>query len=251
MSALKPFLTTLVLPPAGPLLLLAAGLWLGRRSDRRRLAMRLCWAALALLWLLSCQSVAVGLSRFLLPSFLPPSLPQVAATQAIVVLGGGIRPGDGARQIPDELTLETLERVQMGARWAKASHRPLVFSGGQGWGHQGSNPNEAQVASQVLWHDHGLKFQWLEAGSRDTRENAQMTAQLLLPQNVQHIALVTQSWHLPRSVRNFEEAGIKVLPVPTGIPRGTGSPWLDALPSGQGLSLSRQVLREWLGLRLT
>ena len=69
--------------------------------------------------------------------------------------------------------------------------------------------------------------------------------------DVQRIALVTQSWHLPRSVRNFEEAGFKVVPVPTGIPRGTGSPWLDALPSAQGLGLSRQVLREWLGLRLT
>jgi uncharacterized SAM-binding protein YcdF (DUF218 family) len=251
MSALKPFLTALVLPPAGPLLLLAAGLWLAQRTDRRRGAMRLCWGALALLWLLSCQSVAVGLSHLLLPNFLPPSLPQVAATQAIVVLGGGVRPGDSARQIPDELTLESHERVLAGARLAKLTHLPLVFSGGQGWGQLGSNPIEAQVASQVLWQDHGLKFQWLEAGSRDTRENAQMTAQLLLPQNVRHITLVTQSWHLPRSVRNFEEVGFKVLPLPTGIPRGTGSPWLDALPSGQGLSLSRQVLREWLGLRLT
>jgi uncharacterized SAM-binding protein YcdF (DUF218 family) len=175
----------------------------------------------------------------------------MAATQAIVVLGGGVRPGDSARQIPDELTLEAQERVLAGARLAKLTRLPLAFSGGQGWGHQGPHPSEAEVASQVLWQDHGLKFQWLEAGSRDTRENARMTATLLLPENVQHIALVTQSWHLPRSVRNFEEAGFKVVPVPTGIPRGTGSPWLDALPSAQGLGLSRQVLREWLGLRLT
>ncbi|MEN9329919.1 MAG: hypothetical protein RLZZ484_1107 [Pseudomonadota bacterium] len=251
MSALKPLLTALVLPPAGPLLLLAAGLWLGRISERRRVASRLCWAAVAMLWLLSCQSVAVGLSRFLLPSFLPASPAQVATTQAIVVLGGGVRPGDRARQIPDELALEAHERVLEGARLARDTRLPLAFSGGQGWGVQGQSPNEAEVASQVLWQDHGLKFQWLEAGSRDTRENAQMTAKLLLPQNIQHIALVTQSWHLPRSVRNFEEAGFKVLPVPTGIPRGSGSPWLDALPSAQGLSLSRQVLREWLGLRLT
>lgn len=251
MSALKPLLTALVLPPAGPLLLLATGLWLGRRAEHRRLASGLSCSALALLWLLSCQSVAVGLSQFLLPSFSPPSLAQVNETQAIVVLGGGIRPGDKRRQIPDELTLEAQERVAIGARWAKASQRPLAFSGGQGWGQQGQSPSEADVASQALWQDHGLKFQWLEADSRDTRENAQMTARLLLPQDVRHIALVTHSWHLPRSVRNFEEAGFKVLPVPVGIPRGTGAVWLDALPSGQGLSLSRQVLREWLGLRLT
>lgn len=251
MSAIKPLLTALILPPAGPLLLLAAGLWLGRHAPRRRLASRLCWAAVAMLWLLSCQTVAVGLSQLLLPSFMPPSPAQMAATQAIVVLGGGVRPGDSTRQIPDELTLEAQERVLAAARLAKLTRLPLAFSGGQGWGHQGPHPNEAEVASQVLWQDHGLKFQWLEAGSRDTRENAQMTATLLLPENVQHIALVTQSWHLPRSVRNFEEAGFKVVPVPTGIPRGTGSPWLDVLPSAQGLGLSRQVLREWLGLRLT
>lgn len=251
MSALKPLLTALVLPPAGPLLLLAVGMWLGRRATRRRLASGLCCSALALLWLLSCQSVAVALSEFLLPSFASPMLAQVSQAQAIVVLGGGVRPGDKLRHIPDELTLETQERVAAGARWAKASQRPLAFSGGQGWGQQGQSPNEADVASQVLWQDHGLKFQWLEASSRDTRENAQRTAQLLLPQDVRHIALVTQSWHLPRSVRNFEEAGFKVLPVPVGIPRGTGAVGLDALPSGQGLSLSRQVLREWLGLRLT
>ncbi len=251
MSDLKPLLTALVLPPAGPLLLLATGLWLGRHASRRRVASVTAWAALGMLWLLSCQSVAVGLCHLLLPSFDPPSLARVSEAQAIVVLGAGVRPGDMARRIPDELTLEAQERVTAGARLAKITHLPLAFSGGQGWGHQAPAPTEAEVASQVLWQDHGLKFQWLEARSRDTRENALMSAELLLPQNVQHIALVTQAWHLPRSVRNFEAAGFKVLPVPTGIPRGTGSRWLDALPSGQGLNLSRQVLREWLGLRLT
>ena len=251
MSALKPFLTTLVLPPAGPLLLLAACLWLSRSLAYRKTAMWLGWSGLALLWLLSCQACGVWLFDKLLQPHPLPALAQISQTQAIVVLGGGVRPGNRALGLPHELTLEAHERLLAGARLARHTGLPLAFSGGQGWLQQAPSPNEAEVASTLLWQDHGLKFRWLESASRDTQENAEMTARLLHADHVRQIALVTQAWHMQRSVRHFEAAGFKVLPVPVGIPRGTGSPWLDLLPSAQGLGLSRQVLREWLGLRLT
>jgi uncharacterized SAM-binding protein YcdF (DUF218 family) len=68
---------------------------------------------------------------------------------------------------------------------------------------------------------------------------------------VQHIALVTHGWHMPRSQKHFEEAGFKVLPAPTGLIRPLERPLLEWLPSAHGLTASRQVLREWLALRMS
>ena len=82
--SLKPTLTALVLPAASaPLLLLVC--WL---KGWRRLAI----VALGLLWLCSCQAVAVWLSLHALPQVKPITLDDLKRdqVQAIVVLGGGI-----------------------------------------------------------------------------------------------------------------------------------------------------------------
>jgi uncharacterized SAM-binding protein YcdF (DUF218 family) len=56
---------------------------------------------------------------------------------------------------------------------------------------------------------------------------------------------------MPRSVRQFEAAGLRVTPAPMGYIRSDMSPLLQWLPSGKGLRDSGWVIREWLGLLLT
>jgi uncharacterized SAM-binding protein YcdF (DUF218 family) len=258
----KPLLSTLVLPPAGPLLLVALGLlraW--PRKKQRSLAAARLGAALALLgvlllWLLSCNAVALWLSRHALPQVqaLPaePALAlRQAGVQAIVVLGGGVRPE--AREYGQAQPSQATEaRLRYGLHLARASQLPLGFAGGVGWGASGmaEHPPEADVAERYA-QQAGLRIRWLDDRSRDTAENAQQMARLLQAQGIRRIALVTHAWHLPRAIGHFERAGFEVLPAPMGFLEPQGRALLEWLPSGEGLNESRRILREWLGLRLS
>lgn len=254
LGELKPLLTTLVLPPAGPLLLALLGLGLAWR--RRRAGLWLALAGVLLLWLLSCQAVAVWLGRHALPQVdalapAPAAQLREAQVQAIVVLGGGLLPQ--AREYGEpQPSAFTAARLRYGMHLSRSSGLPMAFAGGVGWGAAGREQptTEAQAAARFV-QEAGLSLRWLEERSRDTAENAQRLAELLQPQGIRRIALVTDAWHQPRSILHFERAGFVVLPAPMAYLERRQSPWLDWLPSAEGLADSRRVLREWLGLRLS
>jgi hypothetical protein len=91
LAELKPLLTALALPPAGPLLLALLGLLLmGRRWLGGAVVSLL---GIASLWFLSCNAVGLGLAAALLPLIEPlkPQGAQMSNVQAIVVLGAGLR----------------------------------------------------------------------------------------------------------------------------------------------------------------
>jgi uncharacterized SAM-binding protein YcdF (DUF218 family) len=247
-GALKPLLTTLVLPPLGPLLLAALGGLLAIRRKRGGLA--LAGLALALLWLLSCHGTAVWLARTALPQFAPLSVAQLKAgkVQAIVVLGGGLLP-----QAPEydsaQPRAETAARLRYGLWLARQSGLPVAFTGGLGWAaNKTQEISEAEVAKQVAQQDYGLTLRWLETQSRDTTGNARLLAPQLQHDGVQRIALVTHAWHMPRSVAAFERAGLSVTPAPMGFVLPLEHDVLEWLPTAHGLLASQQVLREWLAL---
>ncbi len=95
-----------------------------------------------------------------------------------------------------------------------------------------------------------MALRWSEGASRDTRENAINLRPLLQQGGISRIALVTDAWHMPRAVMEFERAGFEVTPAPTGFIATRERPLLEWLPSAHGLSSSRQVLREWLAIRM-
>lgn len=249
LGPLKPFLTNLIMPPAGPLLLMLGAAFLARY--RRRLAWGLASVAFVSLWVLSCQATAYGLNHWLLKSYPAIKLDQLKQAQAIVVLGGGVElhvPEFGRSILGDVAHM----RLIYGVHLAKQSQLPLVYAGGKGWGApQAQIDTEAAVASYVLARDHQMRFAWVDDQSRDTRENAQRSHEKLHGQGIQTIALVTNDWHMERSVRNFEQAGFSVVPAPMGYlskPEG----WEGyCVPTAAGLGNSRMVLREWLGLLFT
>ncbi|MCG2594189.1 YdcF family protein [Ramlibacter sp. XY19] len=245
---LKPILTALALPPAGPLFLALAGLLLARR--RRRAGLALAFVALLGLFLASTNGVAVFLARNLLPQVPVVQAAELESVQAIVVLGGGVdldTPEYGSPQ----LDVHAQNRLRYGAWLARRTGKPLAYAGGLGWAAVGTQQEpEAQVARRVAQEDYGLALRWLEDRSRDTRENALFMAEAMKPDAVRRVALVTDSWHMPRAVKAFRAAGFEVVAAPTGYPQVKRNPVLEWLPSDDGLRLSRQVLREWLGLRV-
>ena len=246
----KAIAAALLLPPASPLLLAVAGLlWLRHSFGRLLIA-----AGLLALWLLSSNAVAVWLAQRVLPQVSvskPSQQAQLGASdvQAIIVLGGGMQavsPEYGQAQ-PNA---STAARLRYGIQLTKRSGLPLAFTGGVGWSNSGQAvPSEASTA-QFFTAEHGLTLRWIDNQSRDTAENAARMRDLLAPAGVQHIALVTHAWHMPRSQALFEKAGFTVLPAPMGFVLPSERPLLEWLPSAHGLTASRQVLREWLALQV-
>ena len=245
----KPLLTSLALPPAAPLLLALFGLLLAWRKHRAGLA--LTALALAGLWLLACHGTAVWLARHTLPQFHATTAAELKTgrVQAVVVLGGGLLSGAPEYGGLPQPAPFTAARLRYGVWLARQASLPVAFSGGVGWAADGMQPvSEADVAGQVALQDYGVTLRWLETASRDTWENARELAPMLRKDGVQRIALVTDAWHMPRSVAAFEQAGLRVTAAPMGFILPLESGLLQWLPSAQGLLASRQVLRECLGL---
>ena len=246
-GTLKPLLSNLAMPLAALLLLAFFGLaW----SVRHRLAGKLCAAAaLVFLWAVSCQGVAVWLAATMLPQYPALAVDQLKGQQiqAIVVLGGGllpVAPEYGTAQLGPH----TAARLRYGIWLSKQSGLPLAFSGGTGWGLNDASSSEAIIAARTARQDHGFTVRWLEAQSRDTAENAQFLAPLLKRDGILRIALVTDAWHMPRSILMFEGLGLSISPAPTGFLLPTQPHLVRWLPTAEGLTASSRIAHELLGL---
>ena len=256
LSPLKPFLTAWAMPLSLLLAMTLACVWLARRSDlrpsRRRAALSLASAGLVVLWLVSCNAVAVWLSRHLLPQVSPVTLQSLKEEriQAIVVLGGGAK-----HDVPEYqghvLAPQAQARLLYGVHLHRISQLPMAYSGGVGWAESGERVSEAEVAALSLSRLGLPALRWSDRESRDTHQNAQRTLALLQADGVSRIALVTHAWHMPRAAAEFESAGFdRVLPAPMGYITAQEHPILQWIPSADGLRHSHQVWREWLGLQV-
>jgi uncharacterized SAM-binding protein YcdF (DUF218 family) len=248
--ALKPILTTLVMPASSGLLALAslvAWAW----ASRIRTPLAIAIFPLTALWLLSCPAIAVWLSANLIPQVSATTPEQLLSqrVQAIVILGGGVENNAPEYDAPT-LANASMARLLYGAHLAKATQIPLAYSGGIGWVGSSEQMPEARVAAQALERMNASKLRWQDSLSRDTRENAEQTAQMLRADNVQRIALVTHAWHMPRSIKHFEAAGLIVTPAPMGFIRSDLNKWLQWLPNAGALNESTLIIRERLGLLL-
>ena len=234
----KTILKALLLPPAGPLLIALAGVLVWGRLPRvgRSLA---AFGVLSLL-LLSTPAVAWLLLRAVETS--PPlDLAAAKTAQAIVILGGGTR-HNALEYGGDTLGRLTLERVRYGARVARLSGLPVLVTGGSV---EGGVP-EALLMRDALQAEYGIDVRWTEAGSRNTRENAMGSAQILAAAEVGRIVLVAHSFDMRRAVAEFVRAGIEVVPAPTVIPPERLDGLTDFLPSMSALQGSYYALYEIL-----
>jgi uncharacterized SAM-binding protein YcdF (DUF218 family) len=259
-AALKPVLTALVLPPV-PLLALAFMALVVARS-RRALGLVLGLLAIAGLWLTGTVALGEGLQRAL---FAPSPLPatelarikrDVAAGRpvAVLVLGGGREPHAPEYDAPNLPPL-ALERLRYGAWLARATGAPLAYAGGVGHAQRDTDGvSEADAAARIASTQFGVPLRWREGESRDTRGNAAHAVAMLRAGGVREVLLVTHGWHMPRSLRAFDDAvrrsgaPMQVTPASMGLAPRTMLPLLRWMPSEEGFALTRRVLREQLGL---
>jgi uncharacterized SAM-binding protein YcdF (DUF218 family) len=242
MFLLKKLLAALILPPTGPLLLALWGQWLTRSKSRRWRHGGLWLATVALLGLLGLSLPGVGKALIApLESHPPITQAQLQRVQAIVVLGGGTYYG-APEYGGDTVGHATLERLRYGARLARQSGLPLLVTGGA---LAGGRP-EGELMREVLENDFGVKVRWVEAASRDTAENASLSAPALKAAGISRIALLSHGWHLPRAIPLFERQGLEVTPAPMGFNATPEAGWADLLPGDLGTS--RVALHEYFGL---
>jgi uncharacterized SAM-binding protein YcdF (DUF218 family) len=238
------FVIALISPLGTALALGVAALLLARFKKSR-----LGWVAglFALVWL---GVWSLPLTSHLLRGALEAQFPPVAVNvlpkaQAIVVLGGTMRPAEMLGQLPD--LRESADRVWHAARLFHAGKAPLVVLSG------GSNLEviatpEAEAMS-VFLSDLGVPTNTmvLEGHSRNTRQNAQFTADMLRPQGVNHILLVTSALHMRRAVALFEAQGFAVTPAATDHEARHRFDWDDALPDAGALDGSARAMKEIVG----
>jgi uncharacterized SAM-binding protein YcdF (DUF218 family) len=238
------FLYSWLLPPA---CFVVALVWLGWRLWRRsrRLA-GVAWAVALLLYASSISPVSEWLLRGLEYRHAPAA---VAGADGIVVLGGGTMkdvptPPGWSGQLQDAAGQRLLAAVVL----HRQTGLPLMVSGGEVFAEYG---REAVIMRDILV-SLGVSPERviLEDRSLNTTENARLTAPILRERGLRRPLLVTSAFHMPRSVAEFQRAGVSVAPYPAGFytSRHYHGTLLDVVPSGSALRGTSIALKEYLGL---
>jgi uncharacterized SAM-binding protein YcdF (DUF218 family) len=235
----KTLLKTLVLPPAGLLILAFVGLWLLRRRGgaAARIGLVLLVGALAALWLLATPAVGEALSR-MAERYPALDLSRPVRAQAIVILGGGEAVADAPEYGGPAAGLELLERVSYGAFLARRTRLPVLVSG---------SAREALAMRTVLARDFMVEARWVDDQSRDTFDDARYSARLLRADGVRRILLVTSASHEWRAAHEFASAGLEVDPAPVHVWTRTEHGMTYYLPGSVALLRSGEALYELLG----
>jgi len=106
--------------------------------------------------------------------------------------------------------------------------------------------SEADLMASALAGEFGVNVAWREGESPDTAGNARLCRDLLQPDAITRIALVTHDWHMQRAVQAFCQAGFAVVPAPTGFYPPPGSVWdrRDWKPNATALQRTGLILYE-------
>lgn len=213
-----------------------------RRSARfGRLA---AWATWGGLWALSTPLVAGELTGCV--ETRGPDLGAALAGKdpekvVLVVLAAGIRTYDQSSPPRERLDAAATQRVLTASRlWREHRFGLVVLSG--------APPAETE-AMLDLATTLGVPAERVvrEERSLNTRENAAFCAAILHERAPEAVVLVTSATHLRRAVRDFEKAGVHVIPAAAEVV-GHSREGIDSLlPSSGGLARTHACLHELLG----
>ncbi len=233
-----------LVPPALNILVIAAGLLLSRWYRRIGIFISLC--GLVSLWLLSTPYISslihASIERH---EALDTQSLSSAKAGAIIVLGSSHV--DLAKEYGVSTpTADGLIRLHYAANLHHKTGLPILLTGGAMNKRQEIH---SEVLSESLSSQFGIEAKWLERKSSTTWQNALFSAEILLPIGVTDVLLVTQSYHMRRSVELYELAGFNVTAAPTQLSdRYPWNDWRFWMPKTDALDLSNKVVHEYLGL---
>lgn len=222
-----------------------ASLLLVRRRPRAGRA--LCWAALLALVLGSWTSGPEALLRQLESRYPAPPASSLQNYVGIVVLGGALS-GPERRQAHRQVGLnEQAERMTEAVALMRLHpKRPARRSPAA----MPASPAKAPAThcAKVFFDAMGVDPARVvyESASRNTYENALLSASIPGVDKTQRWLLLTSAFHLPRAMGVFTHAGWNVTPWPVDYRMTPHDSWFDfSLHYGPGLW--ELALHEWLG----
>ncbi|MEB3337272.1 MAG: YdcF family protein [Leptolyngbyaceae bacterium] len=182
---------------------------------------------------------------------------DLPTAEAIVVLGGGTKPGISPR--PGVDLSEAGDRILYGAQLYREGKAPrLILSGGRiDW--RGGGPAESADMAAIAQTLGVPKSAILEdPTSLNTYENAVNVRKILQTQGIRRVLLVTSAMHMPRSLRIFQRQGIDAIPAPTDflvsnqevqeLQSNAPAILLNLIPDADRLQQVTRALKEYFGL---
>jgi len=171
--------------------------------------------------------------------------------EAIVVLGGGIRPAMPP-ELPDPDLPASSDRMWQAARLYRRGLAPkIIVSGGDILGQYGGAPTastEAGAMTQFLT-DLGVPGSAIvsEAEALNTRDNIKRVHAMVQDKPV---ALVTSAYHMPRAMRLAARYGLNAMAFPTDWETTweTRPIWHNWLPTQEAQAVSATAIWEYLAL---
>lgn len=250
MFVLKKIITSFIIPPGIFILILfVLGFWF---IYRKKKFPGICFFSISvLMWVFSTTPVSDLLLRPLEYKYPLPDLatPQVAKGQedVLVVLSAGIKEGVFDFSGNSTLTEEGLERTVTAFRLQKKLNIPVIVTGGIVF----STQSEASIAKRFLI-DLGVPENKiiLEEKSRDTMESALLVKKICDAKKFRTVILVTNAYHMPRSMMMFKKAGMVPIPYPCGF-KTSKTPvyyFRDYLPWSGSFGNTARALKEYLGI---
>ena len=171
--------------------------------------------------------------------------------EAIVVLGGGVKPAVLPWQPAPDLG-PAADRVWLAARLYRQGVAPkIIVSGGNilsQYGGVQAASSEAAAMIQFL-ADLGVPESAIinEGEAINTRDNIQRVRALVQDKQV---ALVTSAYHMPRAMQLAARGGLNAMAFPTdwGVPWPGRPYWENWMPTGEAQAVSGLAIWEYLAL---
>lgn len=235
----------LLLPPGNLLLLLI--LIFALRKYKVLLAY-LTAASLLIVLLFSTPATSRWLMSPLEKQFPPKTelWKNAELPEAIVVLGAG-RNRHAPEYGGETTSLAGIERLRYAALLHRQTGLPILLSGGRPLPDVRS---EAELMKDILETEFHVPVKWLEADSHTTWQNAEYTDRVLHEAGIRSAWLVTQAWHMPRSMYIF--SGRETRYYPAAVSYGAVIPWSDLymqwIPQAAALERSNIAMHEWIGI---
>ena len=244
---LTQFVQTLLLPPCSNLLLVIIGFLVWRYKP---LAGKIVvFIALLGLWLLSTPFFAQQLIDGLQYQYaaLSPSKLKEDKTASIVVLEAGLNLQSPEYGMVPLVSEATLTRLRYSAFLYQKTQARILVSGNDP---THSSINQTDYMANALKEYFGVPTKWREDRGYNTALEGIFSAEILKKAGIKKIYLVTIAYHMPRSIRAFQNKELEVIPAPTAF-MSTETPLKSVtalLPSTKALDVSVNALHEYLGL---
>lgn len=195
------------------LLIVGAFMSVAHRVTWQIAGRRLCFAVAFILFLIAVFPVGDWALTPLENRF-PPVKPD--KVDGIILLGGDENPMlTEARDTPS-VRSSASRYISFAVLARKYPNARLVYTGGSALLTRTSDISEGEVAKRVTTAL-GIPVSRItfEDKSRNTHENAMMSAAIVQPKPEENWLLITGAYHMPRSIGCFRQAGWNVYPMPS------------------------------------